>query len=755
MKKHHENNRTNHSRRRFLKLGLGLGAGLAVGGYLGWGGERVKDHLEIWDHVPTGWKADAWLHIAEDGVVTVRVNHTEMGQGVATALPMIVAEELDADWSKVRFEIAPAEAVYKNPEFGIQMTAGSTSVRTSWDILRRAGATARHLLIQAGAGKIGVEPGQCRTDQGRVIAEVSGNSLTYGELAVAASGFSRPEAVKLKGESSFGLVGHSPARLDSREKITGRARFGIDVAWPGLLTATVLHPPVFGEGLGSFEAKEAMGKSGVQWIGPISTGLAVVADTFWQAKQAAEAVRVSWKDGGRRAIDTQAIFRRWEEMSRTEQGKACFALGDLESAKAKSTQVVQAVYRLPYQAHATPEPMNCTASVHDGVCEVWAPTQNQDAAQEEAARLTGLPYHRITVHTTYVGGGFGRRVDVDYVTEAVELALKLQKPVKVIWTREEDMRQDRYRPASLNRMEAGLDADGRILWWRHRIVGPDHMGFMAPRLAASMMPYWVPRTTRNALTWLGRRVMPRVVTGKKVAEGAAPSMYDLDNILVEHMQDDPGIPTGFWRSVAHSSNCFVKECFLDELAVLTQKDPVQFRLGLLTRNPPLGRLVEMTAQRAGWGVSAGPGSGWGVAVHDFHGTLLCCLAQVALDARGRITVPRVVCGVDCGQVINPKIAEGQIRGGLVFGLTAALKGSITISGGQVDQGNFHDFPVLSYSEMPDCEVFFVESRRPPTGLGEASVPVIGPAVANAAFAVTGRRERTLPLTKERLDQSGG
>ena len=741
-------------RRRFLKLGLAAGVGLAVGVYGVTGGERVKDGIEVWDHVPPGWKADAWLHIAEDDTVTVRVNHSEMGQGITTALPMILAEELDADWSKVRFEFAQAESVYKNPEYGTQMTAGSTSVRTSWDILRLAGATARRMLILAGAQTWGVNPDRCFAETGRVIDKAGGRSLSYGQLAATASGLEPPARVTLKDSRNFNLIGRNLPRLDSLDKITGRARFGIDVSLPGMLSATVIHPPVFGSRLIDFKAGSVEEMPGVRWVGAISSGLAVVADTFWQAKQAAEDVEITWSDDGRSDVDTKTLRRRWEKLSESGDYKKVYTLGDYDSTRNEAVQTLRAAYMLPYQAHATPEPMNATAHLHDGICEVWAPTQHQDAAQEETARVTGLPYHKIRIHTTYLGGGYGRRVSVDYVTEAVELARHLKKPVKVLWTREEDIRHDRYRPAGYNLMEAGLGERGAVQSWRHLIVGPDHMAACLPELAPSMLPYALPRLPRRAISWLGRQVLPRVVPGKKVMEGAAPLPYDIEHVRVDYIHDDPGVPVGFWRSVGHSSNCFVVESFLDEIAAAANKDPVELRLELLRNNQPLSRVVEMAAARAEWGRSTESGVGWGVAAHDFHETLLCCVAQVRVDARGRIRVPRVVCAVDCGVVVHPRTAERQVRGGIVFGLTATLNSSISIGQGRVNQSNFGDFPLLTMKEMPDCEVYFADSDRRPTGLGEAAVPIIAPAVANAVYAATGVRVREIPITPNHILEAG-
>jgi CO/xanthine dehydrogenase Mo-binding subunit len=422
-----------------------------------------------------------------------------------------------------------------------------------------------------------------------------------------------------------------------------------------------------------------------------------------------------------------------------------FRQGDPEKSFARAAQTIQAVYELPFQAHATPEPMNCTAHVKKNRCEIWAPTQNQDGAQEVAARVTGLGYDRIVVHTPFVGGGFGRRVPVDYVAEAVEISKAIQAPVKVIWTREEDMRNDFYRPAILGLLEAALNPDGRPIAWRHRIVGPDHMAHQLPDLIPTGLPYGVPRALRNAAGALAGMVLPRIVPGKKAIEGAAPLSYAVENVAVEYVHDDPGIPLGFWRSVAFSQNVFFVESFMDEIAAAAGRDPLELRLSLLNQAPRLKGVLKLAAEKANWEQNPPADRHHGLAAYEFHGTNLAAVAEISVGPVDRIRVHRVVCAVDCGVVINPKIVTAQIAGGIAFGLTAALKSRITITRGRVDQGNFDDFPLLRMHEMPAVEVHIVPGVDPPTGIGESAVPVIAPAVANAFFAATGRRIRRLPL----------
>ncbi|MEW6265837.1 MAG: xanthine dehydrogenase family protein molybdopterin-binding subunit [Thermodesulfobacteriota bacterium] len=730
------------TRRRFLKTMILAGGGLVVGVYLGTGGEHVKSALEVWDEAPGAWAPNAWVRVGLDGWVTVRVNHTELGQGIATALPMIVAEELEADWDRVRFEIAPAEAVYKNPDFGTQMTAGSTSVRTSWEPLRQAGAVAREMLRSAAASTWGVPLAECRASQGRVRHDPSGRELEYGKLALKAAALPVPPDVRLKSPAEFRIVGRGLRRLDGKAKVEGRAIFGLDVRLPGILTAAVVHAPVIGARLKAVDSTRAQALPGVRRIVRLVNGVAVAADTFWRAHQAAQELKLTWDEGTGGGIDTDRLGLRWAALA-AKPGQVIYSLGEAEDALAGATKTIEAVYTLPFQAHATPEPMNATAQVREDRCDVWAPTQNQDAAKDVAARISGLPYDRVFVHTTYAGGGFGRRVEVDYVAEAVTISKEVRAPVKVVWTREEDFRHDFYRPASHNLLRAGFDKNGRLSAWFHRLVGPDHMAQRLASLAPGMIPYQVPRALRNGLAAGARYLAPRLVPGKKAGEGAAPLPYAVPHVRVEHVQDDPGVPVGFWRSVAHSSNAFVVECFLDEAAAAAGRDPVEMRLDLLKDNARLREVLAVAAEKAAWRGPRRDEVGRGVAAHDFHDTMLACVADVSVRQDQGLRVHRVVMAVDCGTVINPRIVQAQIRGGIAFGLTAALKSAVTIRRGRVVPGNYDDFPILRFDEMPEVEVHLIPSSNPPSGIGEAAVPLIAPAVVNAVFAATGRRIRTI------------
>ena len=733
------------SRRRFLIAAAGGAAALVVGVYLGTGGEKSRDAREAWGDDPDGWVPNAWLKIDDKGLVTVRVKHSEMGQGCTTGLPAMVAEELEVDWSQVRFEFAPVEAIYKNPAYGIQMTGGSTATPTSWDPLRMAGAVARELLIMAAAGKWGVPAKECKAVNGQVVHEASKRSLPYAQLTAAASGLKPPEEVALKDPKDYKLIGKDLPRLDAPAKVEGKAVFGLDVKLPDMLVATVVQPPVFGDRLSDFEASKAAKMPGVKKVLPVSSGLAVVAQTYWQASQAAQAVEIKWQGLGDQKLSNDTLWTRWEKMLGQDDAKEMFAEGDAAEAIQSAAKVLSADYKVPFQAHATPEPMNCTAWVKSGHCQIWAPTQNQDAAQEVAARLTGFGYHQVEVHSTFLGGGYGRRSVVDYVAQAVELSLAMKAPVKVVWPREEDIQHDFYRPASLQRLRAGLDANGRLIAWSQRIVGPDQLTFLITELFPTIMPYWIPRGVRNAGRWASQNVIANLLKGYGAQAGAAPLPYAVDNALVEYVHDDPGVPTGFWRGVAHTGNAFTMECFVDEIAHAMGRDPYELRLELFKNNPRMQNVVKIAAREAGWKEKPPAGVYRGLAAHEFPGTMVAMVAEISLNKGRGLKVERITAAVDCGRIINPYIVRDQIIGGTAFGLTATIKSVINLKDGRVQESNFDDFPILRMSEMPPMQVHLVESDLPPKGIGEAGVPPIAPAVANAAFAATGKPVRSLPI----------
>ena len=737
-------------RREFLRVSFVAGVGLVVGCAFSQAAAASSQASQSVTSKGSGVLVpNAWIRISKSGTVTVVINHSEMGQGIFTALSMIVAEELEADWSKIRTEMASMDPVYANPAFGVQATGGSTSVRTSWNELRKAGAATRELLVAAAASTWGVQSRECRAEAGKVIHSPSGRTLLYGELVEKAAGMPVPDQVRLEKHADFKIIGKRIPRLDTADKTRGKAVYGADVKIEGLLTATVVHPPVYGGRLKSFDAAKARSMPGVRHILPISSGVAVVADRFWQAKKAAETLKVDWDLGPNANLSSESIRARWVTLAR-QSGDRLRNDGNVDNAFEKAAKIIEAVYDLPFQAHGCPEPMNCTAFVRKDGCDVWVPTQNQSGTQEIAMAITGLSHDQVRVHTTLLGGGFGRRGDVDFAAEAVELSHTVQAPVKVIWTREEDIRHDHFRPASYHVLRAGLDGNGSPIAFQHRFVCPSYMDATIEIMAPAIMPRWLPRFVKNAATWIAVPIAKYAKSAESAASGASEMPYAIDNLRVEYVKDDPGVPVGAWRSVANSRHAFVVECFMDEIAAAGGKDPLQLRLGLLKKAPKQLNALRVAAQKAGWEKPPPKGIFRGLSVHDFHGTPAAMVVELSVDKMGKVKVHRVACTVDCGTVINPKTVEAQMAGAIAFGLTATLKGSITIENGRAEQSNFDDFPILTMEEMPAVEVHIIPSAAAPTGIGEVGVPPIAPAVANAIFAATGKRIRKLPITNEDL-----
>ena len=718
------------------------GAGLLVGFALATSREndtqaRVKDGRNV------AFSPNAWIRISPDDMVTVIVGYSEMGQGVLTALSQIVADELDAEWQAVRYEVAPADRVYKIPVMGSQMTVGSTSISSSWKQLRTAAAEARQILVETAASHWRVPVSECHASKGKVFHDVTERTMSYGQ--VVAQGIKSKESVEapLKDHEALGIVGRRIPRLYTPEKATGKAVFGIDVQTPDLLVATVIHAPVIGAKLKSFNATRALALPGMRHVFPISSGLAVVADTFWHAMRGADLVELEWDYDSRLSLSSEDIWSRWRVLA-NRRGKRLRNDGNALREISMAPRVIQAAYELPFQAHACAEPMNCTAHVQPHRCDVWAPTQTQGIAQFVAARIARLPIAKVYVHTTFMGGAFGRRA-ADLVAEATTVSKIIGRPVKVIWTREEDMRNDFFRPASYHLLKAVIDKKGLPVAWFHRIVGPPTFeGFFRAAVPA-ILPDWLPKIVRSSLAMPGQRFIRQFYTPKLAVEGAAGIAYDIENVRVEYVRDDPGIPVGPWRSVDYSTNTFAVESFMDEIASASGRDPLDLRLQLLKRSPEFAKVLRLAAENAGWHTAPQMGTSRGFSVHNFHGTAVATVAEVSVESSGRIKVLRVFCAVDCGIVINPAIVEQQISGGIAFGLTATLKSAVTIRDGRVEQTNLDSFPLVTFEEMPEVDVLIVPSSRHPSGIGEVSVPGIAPAVCNAVFAATGKRFRSLPL----------
>jgi isoquinoline 1-oxidoreductase subunit beta len=701
---------TKLDRRDFIKIGAVAGTGLLLGFRLP---ERHENGARR-----AALEPNAFLRVDPNGDVTIWLARSDMGQGVRTALPMIVADELDAEWSRVRVVQADAHP----DKYGRMMTVGSTSVRNgAWLPLRRAGASAREMLVAAAAARWGVAANECTTANGRVTHRGSGRSAGYGELADGAAALPVPSEPRLKDPSRFTLIGTRVPLIDTKEKVSGKAVYGADVRVPGMLFATVVHPPVFGAKVASLDDRKARAVPGVRHVVQVSQGVSVVADNTWAALKGARALSIEW-DNGPFAMSSSDIFAHFAKLAEGP-GAEAKREGDVDAAMAGANRAVRATYEAPYLAHATMEPMNCTASVHRDRCEIWVPTQNPQGTQAAASRLTGLPPEAVTVHVTYLGCGWGRRSRTDFVQDAVETSMKVAAPVQVLWTREEDMQHDFYRPAAHLRLDGALDANGRPTALRVKIVAQGISG--------------------------GRDA----IDGPAVA-GIADMHYAIPNVLVEYARAELAVPVGYWRSVGPSQNTFVLESFIDELAHAAGRDPFEFRRELLAAHPRLKHVLEVAAEESGWGTRPAAGRARGIAVVEDKGGLVAEVAEVSLD-KGNVRVHRVTCAADCGQIIHPGIVEAQMVGSVVAGLTAALYGEITIERGRVKQGNFHDYPLLPIGEMPEVSVHIVKSREEPGGVGEPGVPPIAPAVANALFALTGKRIRRLPIRAEMLTASGG
>jgi isoquinoline 1-oxidoreductase beta subunit len=703
------------TRRRLLGAGAAIGGGLVLGFHLPLGGRRAEA-------APPKDEPNAWLQIAPDETVTLRVAHSEMGQGVYTALPMLIAEELEVDWRKVRAEMAPADPIYNNRLFGAQGTGGSTSVRESYEPLRRIGAQAREMLREAAAQRWGVPAAECVAREGRVRHRGSGREVSYGSVAEAAAKLAPPAQVALKAPKHWTLLGKPTPRLDTPAKVDGSALYGIDVKLPGMLVGTVRASPVLGGRLKAVDDKPALAVAGVHSVVRLQDAVLVLANGYWPARKGADALSPEWEPGPLAGTSSAQMSQRFRA-ALGENGAIAHAAGDSAQALGGAARRIEAVYEVPYLAHATMEPMNATVRGDGKGAEAWVPTQSQTATQAMVAHVFGLEPEQVQVHTTFLGGGFGRRSETDFVRYAALGAKASGKPVKVVWSREEDIQHDFYRPAALVRFRGGLDAAGNPVALEAKLV------------LQSISARTAPGRVRNGID-------------HSAVEGLADIPYGVPNVRVEYVRVREGAPVGYWRSVGHSHNAFFIESFVDELAAAAGKDPVAFRRALLAGKPRHRAVLDTAADAAGWGKPAPEGRFRGVALHESFGSIAAQVAEISIDAEGKaLRVHKVTCAIDCGRAINPSTVEAQIESGIVYGLTAALFGEITLEDGRVAQANFDSYPMLKLAQMPSVEVHVIESGAAIGGLGEPGTPPIAPAVASAVFAATGRRIRALPFAK--------
>jgi len=746
---------SNTSRREFLKSSAAGGAGLLLAFYLP-GIARRADAAE------QSFKANSYIFIDPQGDIRLVVTRSEMGQGVRTALAMILAEELDADWSRVKIEQGDCE-----PEYGDMTTGGSMSIRSTWDPLRKAGASARDMLLAAAAETWGVKKDECSASGAGVIEhKKSGRKASYGELAVRAAAVPVPKDVPLKEPKDYRIVGTPRARVDGQHIVIGEAHYGIDTKVPGMLYAVVARPPVFGGKVRKFDASRALAVPGVRKVFEVPAvempplfgeerkpdsghqhylwgGVAVVADSTWQAIAGRRALSVDWDNGPGAEESTEKQRAALAELLETP-GKELKKIGEPDAVVASAAKTVAADYETPFLAHMTMEPVNSTASVRDGKCEVWAPTQNPNGMATALASVLNLPQSALTIHITLIGGGFGRRLCIDYGVEAALISRSAGAPVKVIWTRDDDIRHDYYRPISHHRLRAGVDAQGQVTSWLHHIAAPS-----------------------TDSTFLGGEVPD---TGGTEIAGTGLPNGTVANYLLQQSFLHTAVPRGYWRAVDTNWNHFAVQSFIDEIAVATGKDPLALRRQLIaTKQKPAGGsdnegetpvnvdrllgVLNLVAEKSDWGKPLAPGRGRGIAGLYGFGSYVAHVAEVTVAKDGTLRVDRVVVAVDCGQVINPDLVTAQIEGGVVFGLTSALYDEITIQNGQVQQSNFDNYPMLRIADMPKVEVHLVPSHEPPGGIGEPGVPSTAPAVANAIFAATGKRLRRLPFQTQELAKS--
>jgi isoquinoline 1-oxidoreductase beta subunit len=713
------------SRRDFLKSAVGLTVAVSVNSL----GFRLLGAAEL---KGGQFQPNAWFVLAPDNTVTVYIPNSEMGQGVRTAFAMIVADELEADWNKMRVEHSPVTKDYNSPLWGIQLTAGSSSVRGYYEVLRKAGAAGRMMLISAASQTWKVPEGECEARKGVVLHKRSGRKLTYGKISLKAAQLSVPKEPVLKKESELSLLGRNMARLDIPEKVAGTAVYGLDFSVPDMLYAATAKPPAIGAKLVSSDQEAAQRVKGVQKIVPGPGGVTVFAETMYAALKGREALKAKWDEGSAPSLTTESVEKHFLE-GLDKPGGVAINKGDAKKAVAGAQTKVSATYWVPMVAHTTMEPINCTAYLQNDRCDVWAPTQGQSVAQIVASQVSGLPPDKVFIHTTYLGCGLGRRTAPDFVAEAVIASKIAGKPVKIVWSREDDIKYDQFRAAALHRIEAGLDGEGKVAGWVHKLAcGSIGMGID-------------PNSIKDGVDEMS-------LWGIK---GGGPAMcdtaYDIPNFYVEQYLSDLPIPVSPWRSVQNAPNAFGMECFMDELALKAGKDPVEFRMQFFGNNMRARRVLQTVAEKAGWGQALPKGKGRGIAFHYCFGTFVAEVADVSVNEQdGTFRVDRIVAAVDCGPVVNPDPLKAQMEGGIVMGLSTVMKEQVEFDRGGVKSSNFDAYKLITMRDVPKIEVYIIKSSEPIGGIGEPPVPPVAPAVANAIFKAIGARVRRIPITSRVL-----
>ena len=693
------------SRRVFLKKSTLTFTGLIIG-------FTYEPESSLAVKVENAEELGIWIRIAPDGSTTLIVPSSEMGQGVNTSLSMILAEELEADWQSVKTETAPVNSKYINPESNSgQMTAGSSSVKGFWNPLRKAGAAVRLMLQKAAAQKWEIPIEECVAKSGYIYRKNSSQKLSYGELAEAAGKIDIPSDPPLKNSKDYNLVGKSIKRIDIPSKTNGSAQFGIDVRLPEMMYATIRQSPVFGGEVLSYDEDAAKSIRGVKKVTLIPNGIAVIADNTWRAKRGMEVLNLKFHGGETIGLESQQV-----------QKELLKALDDEGKTKIEANQVLDLEYEVPFLAHAPLEPMNCTANVTDNFCEVWVPTQSQGGCMDAAKEITELDEEQIQIHTTYLGGGFGRRGETDFVKQSLILAKALGKPIKVTWMREEDMQHDFYRPASMSRFQIGLNKDGFPISWNNQLASPSILKrFFAP------------------MAWFNIDPLS--------TEGADEIPYVIEDFNIDYSEVDSGVPVGFWHSVGSSFNAFFTESAIDEAAHLAQQDQFDYRMKLLSGKPRFQKVLEKVMRESKWGRILPKGHGLGISIHKTRGSIAGAVIEVSTDVNGMLNLNKAWIAIDCGKVINPNTVRAQMEGGFTFGLSATLGEEITLKDGRVEQSNFHDYSILRLKGSPDISVEIIESGNEIGGVGEVAVPLAAPALTNAIFSSSGRRIRSLPLSK--------